>query len=397
VDYHLLSGAVDIPQNSATADIVVAPIDDNLVEGTESVCLALEQLRCVTTNIPPPDGCYIVGQPGRAVAYIRDNDLPPNQPPSVALISPPNGAFFTAPANIRLVASAKDIDGWVSSVEFFANGTSLGIVSNDVWFVEMVRMPELNGTMISGPSVTPGLPIQAPLVLNWSNVPPGQYSLTAVATDNLGATGRSGPVQITVLESHDVPVVRIMTIDPIAREGTTNHAVFRVRRTGGTNDPLTIWYSIGGTASNGVDYLTIPSSITIPAGRRSARITIIPIDDQIPEGIETVIIHLQPPLVDVYPPPYQLGRPACAAAIVLDNDCPQPDTMTLPDGNFHVRLPMSNGLPYRLEASSDLRTWEPVAGNVVAGDGISYVEGQSQTLGLRFYRVIPELEPEIDD
>src|SRR5882672_12709460 len=75
----------------------------------------------------------------------------------------------------------------------------------------------------------------------------------------------------------------------------TNTATFVVRRTGPTNHSLTINYAIGGSASNGVDYVAIPGSVTIPAGEHSARITIVPIDDTIPECTETVILGLVQP------------------------------------------------------------------------------------------------------
>ncbi|MFH0895361.1 MAG: choice-of-anchor L domain-containing protein, partial [Bacteroidota bacterium] len=54
--------------------------------------------------------------------------------------------------------------------------------------------------------------------------------------------------------------------------------------------PFTINYTIGGTATNGVDYTTIPSSVTIPIGGTSASITIHPLLDGIAEGTENVTI-----------------------------------------------------------------------------------------------------------
>jgi PKD repeat protein len=56
--------------------------------------------------------------------------------------------------------------------------------------------------------------------------------------------------------------------------------------------PLTIFYKVLGTATNGVDYEAIPTSITIPAGQKSAKIFIKPTADGIAEGDETVIIEL---------------------------------------------------------------------------------------------------------
>jgi len=56
--------------------------------------------------------------------------------------------------------------------------------------------------------------------------------------------------------------------------------------------PLVVNYTISGTSTNGTDFATIPSSITIPAGNTSASFTISPILDGIAEGTETVIFAL---------------------------------------------------------------------------------------------------------
>lgn len=52
-------------------------------------------------------------------------------------------------------------------------------------------------------------------------------------------------------------------------------------------------FTIGGTAINGVDYQTIPNSVTIPAGQSSTTLTIEPIYDAIPEPTETVVLIVQ--------------------------------------------------------------------------------------------------------
>jgi chitinase len=92
----------------------------------------------------------------------------PNSPPEVSLTSPTPNATFSAPANITLGAQATDADGSVASVQFFANGISIG-VSN-----------------------------ATPFNIQWTNVQPGSYALTTVATDNVGATTTSASVPITV-------------------------------------------------------------------------------------------------------------------------------------------------------------------------------------------------------
>ncbi len=55
-------------------------------------------------------------------------------------------------------------------------------------------------------------------------------------------------------------------------------------------NPITINWTIGGTATNGVDCNTVPTNITIPAGQTSSSIQVIPNLDGISEGLEYLIL-----------------------------------------------------------------------------------------------------------
>lgn len=154
-----------------------------------------------------------------------------------------------------------------------------------------------------------------------------------------------------------------------------------------TNAALTVFYAIHGTASNGADYLTIPNSLTIPAGRRGARIILTPINDNLPERIATVRLRLTPP--PFAPPMYEIGWPARAGAVILDNDHLLLTSEPLVDG-LHLRLPALPGMPFRLEASTNLLDWEEVAGDINAEDGVSVVEDEMAHYLSRFFRVVPD-------
>jgi hypothetical protein len=91
-----------------------------------------------------------------------------NTPPTVSISAPASGATYTAPANIAISATAGDVDGSVARVDFYA-GTRL--VASDT---------------------------TSPFSTTWSNVSAGVYSLSAVATDNEGATATSQPISVTV-------------------------------------------------------------------------------------------------------------------------------------------------------------------------------------------------------
>jgi subtilisin family serine protease len=103
------------------------------------------------------------------VNYFRWTSPGVNAPPSVQLTAPADGASYLAPATIALAANASDIDGTVTQVAFYAGSSLLGTVTT------------------------------APFTLSWNKVPVGNYTLTAVATDNAGASTTSGAVTVHVV------------------------------------------------------------------------------------------------------------------------------------------------------------------------------------------------------
>ena len=119
-----------------------------------------------------------------------------NAPPTVALTSPAGAITMSAPASLSLEATASDADGTVSQVDFYINGT-------------------LIGTDTSGPYLFP-----------WSTVLPGSYTLTAVATDNLGARGISSPAHVTVVPPLGRVNVALATSGATAVASSTNNGNF---------------------------------------------------------------------------------------------------------------------------------------------------------------------------
>jgi RHS repeat-associated protein len=91
-----------------------------------------------------------------------------NTAPTVSITSPTSGATSAAPANITLAATASDLDGTIASVAFYY------------------------GTTLIATRTTP------PYTFTWTGVPQGSYSLTAVATDDLGTSTTSTAVPVTV-------------------------------------------------------------------------------------------------------------------------------------------------------------------------------------------------------
>lgn len=79
------------------------------------------------------------------------------------------------------------------------------------------------------------------------------------------------------------------SIDTVAVEGC-NDAIVTFRLPTVTPTARIINYGILGTATNGVDYDTIPVSVTIPAGMDSVNLLIHPIIDSLAEGTEYIVL-----------------------------------------------------------------------------------------------------------
>jgi plastocyanin len=96
--------------------------------------------------------CTFHGFTGTVI--VQSADAPPN----IAFTNPVNGATFSAPASFTLAATATDSDGNVAGVQFFNGAGSLGNVS----------VP--------------------PYAIPVNNLAAGDYTFSAIATDNGGLT-----------------------------------------------------------------------------------------------------------------------------------------------------------------------------------------------------------------
>jgi len=289
VDYVALPGSVTIPAGVFATNLVIQPLDDAMLEPTETVILSLAG-----------QATYLVGDPRTALVYIKDNET--NSPPTVALTAPANDSSFADPTNILITASASDLDGRVMHVDFFANSLMIGSSTN------------------------------ASASIHWSNMSQGSYVLSARAYDDLGLSATSQPITVTVIRT---PVVRIVALDAYASEPGSDTATVQVSRAYNTNQNLTVYYTVSGTASNGLDYVGLTGVTTLPAGVSVINLVIQPIDDLSPESTETVIVTLSSNTA------YSATEPRSAIVYLRDNDTNQPPvvTLTAPSNNTEFKNP----------------------------------------------------------
>ena len=99
----------------------------------------------------------------------------------------------------------------------------------------------------------------------------------------------------------------------VTEDGTSN-LIYIFIRTGDTTNPLTVNYSIGGTATNGTDYTLLPTTVIFEANSAIATVTVDPTADTIVESDETVILTLAAGTG------YTVGTPNAATGTITNDD-----------------------------------------------------------------------------
>ncbi len=111
-----------------------------------------------------------------------------------------------------------------------------------------------------------------------------------------------------------LPTVSLRAVTPKLFEKTLKAGAFTVSRTGSTAAPLTVNYSIAGTATPGSDYQTLSGSVIIPVKKKTATIVVTPLDDAVVELPETVELAILPAAT------YTHSKRSKAKLTIIDND-----------------------------------------------------------------------------
>lgn len=174
---------VVLPSSTATLDGSGSsdPADGNLTYQWTQV-FGPSVVTFSDTNIASPEianleeGIYLINLAVSNGTYDDDDELyvivdeDGSFEPSVSITSPENGQEFIEGQMIAINASASDVDGLISQVEFFVDETSIAVVT------------------------------EAPYTTTWTATL-GEYTLTAVATDDDGNSTTSEEVDIEVEEA----------------------------------------------------------------------------------------------------------------------------------------------------------------------------------------------------
>jgi RHS repeat-associated protein len=305
IDYNAPSTSVYFPAGVPNAYIDIYPIDDPWDEPTETV---------VATILSGAG--YSPGSPGSATVQIFDND--------------PD----TATVTIVAIDSDASEDGPDTGTYLFQrNGGSSGALTVNFTVPGSSTVP---GSADSGSDY---IPIGSSVV-----IPAWQTSTTLTLTpidDSLSENTESVTVTLApggylpptssaqvFIEDNDffTSTVSVTATDASASETaiglSPDTGTFTFTRTGVTSLPLTVDFTLNGSsATSGVDYSPLPTSVSFAANETSKTLTVTPIDDIWDESLETVIVTLTGN-------GYMIGSQSTATVTIADND-PELATVTV--------------------------------------------------------------------
>ncbi|MFM6603642.1 MAG: beta strand repeat-containing protein, partial [Microcystis panniformis] len=129
-----------------------------------------------------------------------------------------------------------------------------------------------------------------------------------------GVVSFADPFNDDRLVPSSTPFITLAVSPTSVTEDGTSNLIYTFSRTGSTTSPLTVNYTIGGTASNGTDYTNIGTSVTFAAGSSTATVTVDPTPDSTPEDHETVSLTLASGTG------YNIGTTAAVTGTIFDDD-----------------------------------------------------------------------------
>lgn len=178
-----------------------------------------------------------------------------NQPPTVQITSPANGASFAAPATFSINANATDTNGSVTKVDFY------------------------NGSSLLGSDTT------SPYSFTVSGLGAGNYALSARAFDNGGASRTSAVVNVTVANpANQPPTISTIANQTIVEDSATSTVNFTV------GDPNTPINNLVLSASSSNQVLISNSTFTFGGSGTNRTLSFRPQPDRSGSAVVTVTV-----------------------------------------------------------------------------------------------------------
>ena len=360
-DYSALSGTVTIAAGATTATISVPVIDDNLAEPTENVVVTVTG---ITAGNP---GVSLDPNPANLTASLNiiDNDS------STVSIAPTANGNEAGPVNGVFTLTQSKVSSIDTVISYSVSGTATA--GSDY--------TALSGT-VTIPAGATTATILVP-VIDDALVEPTEtvvVTLISITSGSAGVTLDPVPSNLTasiIIADNDTATVAVTAGSDGSETGPTN-VTFTVTQSAISSTDTTIAFSLGGTATEGADYGTIPHTVTIPAGSSTpATISLAVVDDNLVEGNELVVLTLTG-IVSGNPGISLSANPALLTRTqtVVDND--SATTIALSTSSDSAPPPGHPTIPPGTNTDNITNVNQPtIIGSAAAGSTVQLFEGST--------------------
>jgi hypothetical protein len=275
-DYRRLDGRSTIPVGQSSITVEIMPFDDALDEGTQDVVLQLRTTQTYFISPTAQTATMTIADNDASQLYVEMNTGSGTEPasgsangPVFQIHRPASGTALTVNYTISGTAtSGSDFTALTGSIAFATGDTNKTIT------VSMLADTEFEDAESITLTLAPG----------------AGYSM--LAGQNHSATGW--------IYDGDQPTVEVNTADgtsgltlPFTETTATGEDFFISRRVANASE-LIVNYTLSGTATSGDDYTPLSGTATIPANATGVYVNVIPINDTLPEGTESIVMTLTP-------------------------------------------------------------------------------------------------------
>ncbi len=182
--------------------------------------------------------------------------------PTVSISSPSNGASFLTGSTVAISATAGDADGTVASVEFFVDGVSIGVDNSSPFSASYTAASGTDVLTAKATDNSGGQTTSNPVTININSNPPPTVNITSPANGSSFLTGISIPINANATDDGTIVSVEFF-VDAVSI-GTDNSSPYSVNYTvtsGSHTLTAVATDNLGATTTSSVINITAGSNI----------------------------------------------------------------------------------------------------------------------------------------